>query len=115
MLKFAYKNIIRRLNLKREQLLMLKSKLEPGSICFGNFVQGPKICPTTTALAIKLGREAFISDAEVKKLFRKQGISLRHFYFLYIFFDLPSIFSKRFFFWSLWHMREAIDDLILLA
>jgi|SRR3989338_2271638 len=95
MLKFAYKNIIKRLKLNREQLFLLKSKLEPDSICFGNFVRGSKICPTTTALAIKLGRGAFTTDTEVKRLFREQGISLWHFYFLYIYFLTCPVSSRK--------------------
>jgi hypothetical protein len=112
MLGFAYKNIINKLNLTGDQIRQLQARLEPENICFGNFVQGAKICPTTTALGIALGRSGFESDKEVRKLFRERGVSMWRFYFFYIFFDLPSHFSKRYFRWALGRLRLAALDLV---
>jgi tRNA threonylcarbamoyladenosine biosynthesis protein TsaE len=111
MLGFAYKNVIKKLNLTPSQIGQLQERLKPENICFGNFVQGAKICPTTTALGIVLGRSGFDTDREVKDLFKEKGVAMWRFYFFYIFFDLPSYFSKRYFRWALRRLRIAAGEI----
>ena len=111
MIKFFYKRIIAKLNLSREQLLMLKNKLIPESICSGPFFTEQKMCPTTTGLALKLNVPKLDDKAEIYAQFRSFGARKIDFYLLYIVFDLPSLFSDRFFKYSLDQMKKAVDEI----
>lgn len=55
-LKSQYKKILKKLDLSTDQLHELRNTLQPKKICSGPFIQGEKMCPNTTALALKLDR-----------------------------------------------------------
>ena len=109
MIKFFYKRIIKKLNLSRDQLEELKSKLSPDNICAGPFIFEGKMCPTTTALALKIHCSEFTDASKVRAQFRSFGINRADLLFLYIVFDFPSMFSERFFRYSLEQMKYAVD------
>ena len=113
MLKNIYKRILQKLNLSHEQLLELKGRLKSGSISIGPFMTGSKMCPNTNALAIKLNRDRFSSNGEVRKLLNGFGISNPELWMFYLLFDLPALFSKNMKDKNLRVLQSAIDEMIL--
>ncbi|MCP6720405.1 MAG: NUDIX domain-containing protein [Patescibacteria group bacterium] len=112
MIKWLYKRIIRRLDLSKDQLRELKSRLTPESICKGPFVQGERNCPNTTALAIKEGVSKFTESDKVRGLLRKYGISGIELWAFYLVFDIPSTLSDGFFESSIKAMKRVVNELI---
>jgi len=111
MLKSLYKKMIRKLNLTHDQLTALKDRLNTQNICSGHFVSGDKMCPNTTALAIKLGVKK-LSNREVRGLLNEHGVSNSELWTFYFLFDLPAKFSKNFAEWAMSIFREAIAEII---
>lgn len=111
MLKALYKKILKKLGLTREELLLLKEKLSPENICKGPFIKDNKMCPNTTALAIKTNRK-FANSLEILEIFKKYKISRHELWLFYLQFDIPSKISERFFKHSLENMKEGINELI---
>ena len=112
MIKSAYKSLIKKFNLSKDQLRELKEKLEEQKICKGPFFEEGKMCPNTTALSIKEKRNEFESSDEVVKLLNKYGVSRIELWKFYCLFDLPAMISKNFFSKALREMRFAVDELI---
>jgi len=104
--------MIRKLDLSEDQLRELKSRLIPGSICKGPFVQGEKNCPNTIALAVKEGVGKFTESDEVKGLLRKYGVGSIELWTFYLVFDIPATLSNRFFESATKAMKGAVDKLI---
>jgi len=112
MIKWLYKRIIRKLNLSKDQLIELKSRLTKENICKGPFVQGEKNCPNTTALALKKGIDKFKKTDEVWGLMKNRGVRKIELWSFYVVFDIPAILSERFFEKALGIMKSAIDEII---
>lgn len=112
MIRFFYKRIIRKLNLSPEQLRTLQNRLVPEAICNGPFFKEGKMCPSTTALSLKLEQARLDDKTEILKQFRSFGISRFDLNLLYLVFDLPAIISDRFFRYSLQEMKLAIDEML---
>ena len=112
MLKQSYNAILLKLALNQQQLLDLKAKLNPENVCRHSFIIGNKMCPNTTAAAIKEGA-APKNKHEARRFLKKHGITNRQLIPFYFIYDLPAILSKSFFNRSFTTMREAVDELIL--
>jgi hypothetical protein len=56
-LKSQYKKILIKLDLSRVQLISLQNRLQSRYICTGPFVKEQKMCPNTTALALKINEQ----------------------------------------------------------
>ena len=108
--KYIYKKILEKVNLSKDQLAKLKRKLTEDNICHGPFVQGNKMCPTTTALSIKL-KKKFKNNNKVSSKLREIGISKPLLMLFYITFDIPAMMSQGFFKRKLKDFKEFIDDL----
>jgi hypothetical protein len=111
MLKTVYKSILKKLSLSKNQLGELISALNPNSICKGPFIQGEKMCPSTTALRIKLGSEKLTNSTQVKKLLRNYGITTWDLILFYIFYDVPSLLSENLFKRCLQELKMAATEL----
>ena len=74
MMKWIYKKILEKINLSKNELLLLRQKLKKEDISYGPFIQDKKMCQTTTALSIKMGKR-FKEDREVIKALNKIGIN----------------------------------------
>jgi|SRR3989344_1909396 len=109
--KYLYKKILKKLNLNKKELLLLKKKLKDGNICAGPFVEGRKMCPNTTALSIKL-KKKFKDNNVVSKNLKKLGVSKIYLWLFYITFDIPSMLSKSFFGRKVDDLREAVGELL---
>lgn len=107
-----YKKILMKMNLSKNELLILKKKLTGRNICYGPFVKDGKMCPTTTALSIKLKKVRFEKNRDVSKNLRKIGINKLYLWLFYITFDLPAMVSRKFFKNRLRDFRKVVDDLI---
>ena len=112
MIKWLYKRIIRKLDLSENQLGELKNKLVPESVCKGPFVKGNRMCPNTTALAIKEGVEKFTKSDEVRELLRKYGVGSIELWTFYFVFDIPAMLSDRFFEGAIKAMRGVANELV---
>ena len=109
--KYIYKKNLERLNLTKSELLKLKQELKEDRVCYGPFVKGNKMCPTTTALSIKLKVGKFNNKVVSKKL-REIGISRIMLILFYLTFDVPSMISHKFFSRKLGDFRKVVEDLI---
>lgn len=107
-----YKHILRKLDLSVVQLEKLKGKLTTENICKGPFLSGNKMCPNTTALAIKQGVDAFQATGQVKGLLKEYRVNRVELWIFYAVFDIPALTSKNFFENALVLMRSAINELI---
>ena len=112
MIKALYKRILKKLNLSKDQLMVLKERLASRNICKGPFLRDGKMCPNTTALAIREGREKFQKADEVMELLKRYHIGRTELWIFYALFDIPAMVSERFFKKALKDMRNAVDDLI---
>ena len=72
--KYIYKKILEKMNLSKAELLKLKKELREDNICYGPFVKDNKMCPTTTALSIKLKVDKFRNNYIVSKKLKEIGI-----------------------------------------
>ena len=108
---YIYRKILERINLSKKELLKLKNKLIEENICCGPFLKNNKMCPTTTALSIKL-KKKFNEKNVVRKNLKEIGVSKVMLLLFYLTFDLPSIISHKFFIQRLKEFRKLIDDLI---
>ena len=112
MLTRLYKRILEKLQLTPEELFKLQERLTKQNICKGPFLQGEKMCPNTTALAIKGGDGNSLNAQEVKMLLKKHGVTAYDLCSFYLLFDLPSMFSDKLFEKSLGRLKEAVDELL---
>ncbi len=112
LLKNIYQNNIRALDLSKKQLETLKGRLLPNKVCYGPFIKDGKMCPTTTALSIKIRDRKFRDNSEIKIILRKSGIKKINLWIFYILFDIPSMLSERFFKNALNDLKEVINELI---
>lgn len=110
--KFIYKKILLQLKLTKPELRSLRAALLPDKIACGPFIKGEKMCPTTTALSIKLGHKKFSSNNEVAKLLRKAGVSKLILFAFYLSFDLPSMLSSKILERNLKQLEETVEQLI---
>ena len=69
------------------------------------------MCPTTTALSIKM-RKRFKENREVAKALNEIGINKSHLWFFYIYYDLPSNVSAKLFEKNLSSLRTVVDEVI---
>ena len=67
--------------------------------------------PTTTALSIKLKIGSFRDNRVVSRNLKRSEISRTLLILFYLTFDLPAIFSHRFFNRSLSSLRKVVDSL----
>ena len=84
----------------------------PDKIACGPFIKREKMCPTTTALKIKLGHKKFLSNNEVAKLLKKAGVSKLILFAFYLSFDLPSMLFRKIFLKKLDQLKLVVDELI---
>jgi len=107
--KWVYKKILEKINLSKNELLFLKQKLKKENISHGPFIQNKKMCPTTTALSIKIGKK-FRKNGEVVKALNEIGINKPLLWLFYISYDLPSNISTKFFEKNLSDLKDVIND-----
>ena len=110
-LKWTYRKILEKINLSKNELLLLRQKLKKENISHGPFIQDKKMCPTTTALSIKMGKR-FRENREVVKSLNEIGINKPLLWLFYISYDIPSNISTKFFEKNLSDLRAVINDLI---
>ena len=110
--KYIYKKNLEKLNLTKAELLELKKELREDNICYGPFVKGNKMCPTTTALNIKLKVGKFKDNNVVSKKLKEIGINKITLMLFYLTFDLPAMVSHKFFTRKLRDFRKVVDELI---
>jgi hypothetical protein len=101
------------MGLSKDELTELKSRLEPSNICTLQFFEDGKMCPNTTALAIKEGKEKFSGKQEVKDLLRRHGITKVELWIFLFLYDLPALISQRYFKESVRDFKSVIDKMIL--
>ncbi len=111
MVRFLYKRILKKIDLSQEQLAELSQKLTPENICAGPFLKDGKMCPNTTALGLKAGKN-FSDTREIRTLFKQYGIGKFELAVFYLFFDIPALLSKRLFEKSLESLRAAAKQLM---
>jgi len=111
LVKYIYKEILGKIDLSKKELLKLRPKLNEENICCGPFVKSGKMCPTTTALSIKLDSK-FRDNRIVSKKLKEIGVSRRTLMLFYLTFDLPAMVSNTFFMQRLKNLREVVDELI---
>ena len=110
--KYIYKKILEKMNLSKGELLKLKKELREDNICYGPFVKGNKMCPTTTALSIKLKVDKFRNNHIVSKKLKEMGIKKTTLMLYYLTFDFPAMVSHKFFKRKLIDFREVVDCLV---
>ena len=110
-LKWTYRKILEKIKLSKNELLLLRQKLKKENISHGSFIQDKKMCPTTTALSIKMGKR-FKEGREVVKALNENGIKKPLLWSFYIFYDLPSKISTKFFEKNLSDLRTVINDFL---
>jgi len=110
--KYIYKKNLKKLNLSKSELLDLKKALREDNICYGPFVKDNKMCPTTTALSIKLKFSKLKNNYIVSKKLKEMGINKTTLIPFYLTFDLPAMVSHKFFVRKLKDFRKVVDDLI---
>jgi len=71
---YIYRKILERINLSKKELLLLKKKLRKENICRGPFIKGDKMCPTTTALSIKVKAGKFKDNAIVSRIVDRREV-----------------------------------------
>jgi len=111
MLKWLYKRILRKLDLNKEELLKLHTSLAPERMSKGPFIQGAKMCPNTTALALKEKAVPFEVNS-IRSRFADRGISALELWIFYVVFDFPSRLSKTYFLNSIDTMKQGIKELL---
>ena len=100
------------MDLSKKELLNLKKELKEENICSGPFVKNNKMCPTTTALSIKLKAGKFKNGEFVSKKLKELDISKLRLSIFYLTFDLPAMISQKYFRKCLINFQKAIDVLI---
>ena len=110
-LRWIYRKILEKINLSKNELLLLRQNLKKENISHGPFIQGIKMCPTTTALSIKMEKR-FKEDREVVKALNEIGINKPLLWLFYISYDLPSNISTKFFEKNLSDLRIVIDGFL---
>ena len=110
--RYIYKNLLKKINLSKAELLKLKKELREDNICYGPFVKGNKMCPTTTALSVKLKVARFKNGEMVSRKLKEEDVSKTMLMLFYLTFDLPSMISHKFFTRKLRDFRKIVDDLI---
>jgi hypothetical protein len=112
MLNWLYRRILKKLALKKDELINLQNRITPEQICAIKFVDGNKACPNTTALKVKL-QQPLNDKALIKQKFQDHKIGnleLWAFMFLY---DIPAMFSNKQKVKKLAVLRKAIDILLI--
>lgn len=109
---YIYRRILERIDLSKSDLQKLRKKLRKENICCGPFLKNGKMCPTTTALSIKLRARKFKSNKIVSKKLKELGIGGTLLKLFYLTFDLPAMFSQKFFDNSLRDFQKVVDSLI---
>lgn len=109
---FIYRKILKKIDLSRIELLRLKDKLTTSDICYGPFVLGDRVCPSTAALAIKLKPDTQLHLIDIKRVLRQHGVGTFCQVLFYITFDMPSSISARFFKKQLQKFRTVINKLV---
>ena len=110
--KYIYKKILEKMNLSKAELLKLKKELREDNICYGPFVKDNKMCPTTTALSIKLKVDKFRNNYIVSKKLKEIGIKKITLMLYYLTFDFPAMVSHKFFKRKLKDFREVVEFLV---
>ena len=110
--RYIYKKLLKKINLSKVELLNLKKELREDSICYGPFVKGDKMCPTTTALSIKLKIGKFRNNHIVRKKLKERGINKLILVLFYLTFDIPAMISYKFFKSKLRDFRKVVDELV---
>lgn len=113
MIIFLYKTILRRLKLSRPELLQLKELLTEEHICCGPFISGSKMCPTTTALNLRLGPAATKDSKTITNHLKRLGIGSWLLIPFYLTFDLPSMISRKIFLKKLEQLRDVVEELTI--
>lgn len=106
-----YKRILLKINLSKNDLLELKRMLNVKNTCSGPFIEKNKMCPVTNALALKNNIDIFKSKDKVHKQLKKYNINKLELYLFYLFFDLPTIFSRNLFKKGLNNLKEVVNGL----
>ena len=109
--KWVYRKNLEKINLSKNKLLLLRQKLKKENISHGPFIQNKKMCPTTTALSIKMGK-IFKENREVVKALNEIGINKPLLWLFYIFYDIPSNISTKFFEKNLSDLRAVINNFL---
>jgi hypothetical protein len=94
MLTWLYTRILKKLNLSSGQMQSLSEKLADGAVCVGPFQKDGLLCPNSSALALKLGRQAFTNAGEIRRLLKRHGVSAVELWAFYVLFDIPSLLSN---------------------
>jgi len=110
--KYIYKKILEKMDLSKAELLKLKKELREENICYGPFIKRNKMCPTTTALSIKLRVSKFKDNSAVSKKLKEIGINKATLMLYYLTFDFPAMVSHKFFKRKLRDFREVMDLLV---
>ena len=109
--KWVYRRILGKINLSKNELLLLRQDLKKEKISHGPFIQDKKMCPTTIALSIKMGKR-FNEDREIVKALKEVGINKSLLWLFYISYDLPSKISTKFFEKNLSDLRAVIGGFL---
>lgn len=109
---YIYRKILEKLDLSKKDLQKLKNYLNERNICYGPFVKGNKMCPTTIALSIKLRTRKFKNNKIVNEKLKELGIDKLKLYLFYLTFDLPAMFSQKYFTNCLRNFQKVADTLI---
>jgi len=109
---YIYRKVLEKLDLSKKDLQKLKNELKEEKICCGPFLKNDKMCPTTTALSIKLKAGKFKNSEIVSEKLRELGISKSRLYLFYLIFDLPAMISHKFFKRKLRDFRKVVDCLV---
>lgn len=109
---YIYRKILERIGLSRKELYTLRNRLREENICYGPFVKNGKMCPTTTALSIKLKVGTFKENAIVRRRLKEADIPKYLLILFYLSFDIPSMLSHSFFVHRLREFRSVVDDII---
>ncbi len=107
-----YRRILKKLNLSRDQLFELDQRLNANEICAHSFIGNQKMCPNTTALWIKQGKQPLTNSRQVKSELRQHGITGIELIPFYLVYDVPSILSKNMFKSKLKTLRSAVEELL---
>jgi len=108
MIELLYRRILKKLKLNNFERNQLKEKLTTSNICKGPFLKNGKMCPNTTALAIKERVNAFQSTDQVKAVFKHYGISKFDLWLFYALYDVPALMSERLFDRLLQKLRNTV-------
>ncbi len=111
MLKFLYKIILKKLGLNQQQLMALEGRLTPDRVCAGEFVQGSRLCPNTTALGLQEEIPEGANNAQVRAMLKKYRVDWVDLLMFYLLFDLPSKLSPKYFERALVSLRAAAHEL----